>query len=59
MFDELLLVCSFCYLLVFTGIQSRTVGAHDIPGKEKAAPETKTLQRKVSEALGIGNDVKA
>ena len=29
----------------------------DIPGTEKTLPETGTLQHKVSEALGIGNNL--
>ena len=40
-------------------IQMRTVGAQDIPGRRKIPPETKILQRKVSEALEIGSDLKA
>ena len=54
MFDKLLLVRPFCYLyLVFI------VGAQDVPGMKKTAPEKEILQRKISEALGIGNDLKA
>ncbi len=31
----------------------------DIPGTEKTLPETEILQHKVSEALGIGNNLEA
>ena len=31
----------------------------DLPGLERALPEMKILQHKVSEALGIGNNLKA
>ena len=35
------------------------MGIQDIPSLEKTPPETEILQHKVSEALGIGNNLEA
>ena len=52
--------CAGLFVLSFIcGIQRRTVGMQDIPRLEKTLPETEILQHKVSEALGIGNNLEA
>ena len=41
-----------------SGIQ-RTVGTQDNPRAQKTVPEMEALQHKVSEVLGVGNNLKA
>ena len=54
-FDELLLVRPICLLFLIS--KGGQLGRQDIPRTEKTPPEVKILQYKVSEALGIGNNL--